>query len=219
MNERERKRSERKKKHTRDNGGRWSSSRSISWESLSKRLWSSPRSSVTHCLRYRIRFSTGRTSLQAPVRLGWLVSARRRPRCNAWMRFPSTHVYTHTYTHIYINARTDLRDCDTELSRSSALLVPLSIRSSVFVQLCNESAGVFLPVSFAIQSFPPTIYDRQLLRPFSFEEKQIFRPFAAFFIPLRWFDPVLNPPLGFSSNRASVSVVFTFPTVLQLRCF
>lgn len=105
------------------------------------------------------------------------MSARRRPRCNARMRFPPTHVYTHI--HVY----TDLRDCYTLAFLSSFYLL---VRVPVFVQLCNENAGDFYhPVSFAIQPFPPTIYDRNFFDCFHSKEKKIaFCHFPPVFVDL-----------------------------------
>lgn len=166
-----------------------SGSRSISWESLSKRLWSSPRSSVAHCLGYRIRFSTGRTSLQAPVRLGWLVSARRRPRCNAWMRFPSTHVYTHT--HIYTYKR--------ESSRLRHSRVPrVSLKVSLFSYV-TKVRGI------------STSFFRNPI--FSTDDLPIADSFHCFRSRRNKF--LIFHPLSFvSSNYTSVYVAFTLSTVL-----
>lgn len=168
-----------------------SGSRSISWESLSKRLWSSPRSSVAHCLGYRIRFSTGRTSLQAPVRLGWLVSARRRPRCNAWMRFPSTHVYTHTHN-IYTYKRGSSRLRHSRVPR-------VSLKVSLFSYV-TKVRGI------------STSFFRNPI--FSTDDLPIADSFHCFRSRRNKFLAIFHPLSFVCSNYTSVYVAFTLPIVL-----
>lgn len=153
----------RKKKTRRekDSGG-WtrSGSRSMSWESLSEKT--SPRSSVTHCLGYRIRFSTGRTSLHRRpcIRLGWLVSLQR-VQC-VFSTHPRAHIYiiyTRVYKRIFAIAN----------SRSFVLQKPIA---SLFGYVTKAREG-FLPACFEIQS---TIYELLASHFLSVRKKLPFFP-------------------------------------------